>query len=64
MYMEWPFQIYQTSDHIAMTFEWQRVFRLIYTIEGWPARNGTPTANASRVTLPDGRRLFSGSAPR
>jgi hypothetical protein len=31
MYMEWPFQIFQTSDHIAMTFEWQQVHRLIYT---------------------------------
>ena len=31
-------------------------------IEGWLARNGTPTANAGSVTLPDGRRLFAGSA--
>ncbi len=31
MYMEWPFEIFQTRDHVAMTFEWQQVFRLIYT---------------------------------
>lgn len=31
MYMEWPFQIFQARDHIAMTFEWSQVFRLIYT---------------------------------
>ena len=31
MYMEFPFQIFQTRDHIAMTFEWSSVFRLIYT---------------------------------
>ncbi len=34
----------------------------VVTIEGWLARNGTPTANASSITLPDGRRLFAGSA--
>jgi hypothetical protein len=30
--------------------------------EGWLARNGTPTANTSSITLPDGRRLFAGAA--
>jgi hypothetical protein len=35
----------------------------LVTIEGWQARNGTPTANTSSITLPDGRRLFSGVAP-
>jgi hypothetical protein len=33
----------------------------VVTIEGWLARNGTPTANAGRIMLPDGRRLFAGS---
>ncbi len=33
------------------------------TAEGWRARNGTPTANTSAITLPDGRRLFTGNAP-
>jgi hypothetical protein len=31
MYVEHPFQIFQTTNHVAMTFEWSQVFRLIYT---------------------------------
>jgi hypothetical protein len=31
MYIEHPFQIFQTPTHVAMTFEWSQVFRLIYT---------------------------------
>ena len=31
MYMEFPFQIHQTHDVIAMTFEWSQVYRLLYT---------------------------------
>jgi len=31
MYLGWPFQIFQTDDHVAITFEWQQVWRLIYT---------------------------------
>ena len=37
MYMEFPFQIFQTHDHIAMTFEWQQIYRLIYTNGSTPA---------------------------
>ncbi len=36
MYMESPFQIFQTAEHVAMTFEWTQVYRLIYT-NGKPA---------------------------
>jgi hypothetical protein len=32
------------------------------TIDGWQARNGTPTMNARSILLPDGRRLFAGSS--
>jgi hypothetical protein len=32
------------------------------TIEGWQARNGTPTANASSVLMPDGRRFMAGTS--
>ena len=28
MYMEYPFQIFQTAEHVAMTFEWSQVYRL------------------------------------
>ena len=31
MTMEFPFQILMTPEHIAMSFELQQVFRLIYT---------------------------------
>src|SRR6185369_12067327 len=36
MYTELPFQIFQTPQHIAMTFEWSQVYRLIY-LDGKPA---------------------------
>jgi hypothetical protein len=32
------------------------------TVDGWQARNGTPTLNARSILLPDGRRLFAGSS--
>ena len=32
------------------------------TVEGYLAKDGTPTANASNVTLTDGRRLFAGTS--
>ena len=31
MYLNYPFQIFQARDHVALTFEWSQVFRLIYT---------------------------------
>jgi len=30
MAMDWPFQIFQTDEHVAITFEWTQVYRLIY----------------------------------
>ena len=30
MYLSYPYQIFQAKDHIAMTFEWSSVYRLIY----------------------------------
>ena len=32
------------------------------TVEAYLAKDGTPTANAFNVTLPDGRRLFAGTS--
>ena len=34
----------------------------VLIVDGWQARNGTPTANALSITFPDGRRLFAGSS--
>src|SRR5687768_16829175 len=31
MYLDHPFQIFQTPTHVAMTFEWSLAHRLIYT---------------------------------
>ena len=33
----------------------------VLVIDGWQARNNTPTANAYSITFPDGKRLFAGS---
>jgi len=34
----------------------------VLRVEGWQARNGSPTANISAVTFEDGRRLFAGTS--
>jgi len=34
----------------------------LLVIDGYQARNGSKTANATSITLPDGRRLFAGSS--
>jgi hypothetical protein len=48
MYLEWPFQVLQTTDHIAMLFEWSLDYRLIYT-NGSPHRTPfTPWMGDSR----------------
>src|SRR5262245_3756863 len=39
MYLDFPFQIFQTPDHIAITFEWSQVHRTIYT-NGVPGPGG------------------------
>ena len=44
---------------VATGFECNTVKLLI---EGWQARNATPTANIATVTFEDGRTLFAGSS--
>jgi hypothetical protein len=34
----------------------------VLVVEGWQARNGTPTANVSSITFTNGKRLFAGSS--
>ena len=53
MYMEWPFQIFQTSTHVAMTFEWTQVHRLIYT-------NGSKPADGIEFWMGDSRGRWDG----
>src|ERR1043166_7007740 len=53
MYLEWPFQILQTREHIAMLFEWTQVYRLIYT-------NGTPHDDRVQPWMADSRGRWEG----
>jgi len=53
MYMEWPFQIFQTPTHVAMTFEWTQVHRLIYT-------NGSKPADGIEFWMGDSRGRWEG----
>jgi len=34
----------------------------VLTVEGFLAKDGSPTVNGANVTLPDGKRLFAGSS--
>jgi hypothetical protein len=53
MYMEFPFQIFQTPDHIALTFEWSQVHRTIYT-------NGAPAPEGIDFWMGDSRGRWEG----
>src|SRR5687767_6300293 len=53
MYMEWPFQIFQTPTHVAMTFEWTQVHRLIYT-------NGSKHVDGIEFWMGDARGRWEG----
>jgi len=53
MYMEFPFQIFQTRDHVAMTFEWQQVYRLIPT-------NGSKPTDGLEFWMGDSRGRWEG----
>lgn len=53
MYMEWPFHIFQTRDHIGITFEWSQVFRIIHT-------NGAPAPAGIEFWMGDSRGRWEG----
>ena len=53
MYMEYPFQIFQMPDRLAITFEWQQVFRLIYT-------NGSKPSTPLEFWMGDSRGHWDG----
>ena len=53
MYLDFPFQIFQTRDHVAMTFEWQQVYRLIPT-------NGSRPADGLTFWMGDSRGRWDG----
>ena len=37
-------------------------FGTVLNVEGWQARNGSPTANVRSITFMDGKRLFAGTS--
>src|SRR5512138_1273251 len=53
MYLDYPFQIFQTPSHIAMTFEWSQVHRTIYT-------NGVPGPDGIDFWMGDSRGRWEG----
>jgi hypothetical protein len=53
MYMDFPFQIFQTRDHVAITFEWTQVHRLLYT-------NGSKPHDGIEFWMGDSRGRWEG----
>jgi hypothetical protein len=53
MYLDYPFQIFQTRDAVAITFEWQQVYRFIHT-------NGTKPADGIDFWMGDSRARWDG----
>jgi len=53
MYMDFPYHIFQTRDHVAITFEWSSIFRLIYT-------NGKPGPKGIDFWMGDSRGRWEG----
>jgi hypothetical protein len=53
MYIEFPFQIFQSRTHVAMTFEWTNVHRLIYT-------NGSKPVQGIEFWMGDSRGRWEG----
>ena len=60
----WNFEL--GSPNVLKRQGWQRdslKVRDTVTVEGYLAKDGSMLANAPRVTLADGRKVFAGSAP-
>lgn len=53
MYLDRPFQIFQTPDIMAMTFEWSNMYRVIAT-------NGSPHPEGIEFSLGDSRGRWEG----
>lgn len=53
MYLDYPFQIFQTPRAVALTFEWSLVYRLIYT-------DGTPHSDNIDSWMGDSRGRWEG----
>ena len=53
MYMGYPFQVFQTPGLIAFTFEWQQLYRMIYT-------NGSAPPDGLEFWMGDSRGRWEG----
>jgi hypothetical protein len=53
MYLDYPFHIFQTSDALAITFEWSQVYRVLHV-------NGTPPADGIEFWMGDSRGRWEG----
>lgn len=61
--VNWAFEL--TGVNALYRRGWRKedlVHGTVLVVEGFRARNNTPTANAESITFPDGRRLFAGSS--
>jgi hypothetical protein len=57
MYVEYPYQIFQAKDHIAMLFEWSSVYRLVYMTAKTPVHPGVDSWMGDSRGLWDGDSL-------
>ena len=61
--VNWAFEL--TGVNALYRRGWRKedlVHGTVLVVEGFRARNNTPTANADSITFPDGRKLFAGSS--
>jgi hypothetical protein len=61
----WIYVEVKGKDGKAVKRGWRREDLVAGTqlvVDGYQARNGTPTANATSITFTDGRKLFAGSS--
>lgn len=61
--VNWAFEL--TGVNALYRRGWRKedlVHGTVLVVEGFRARNNTPTANAESITFPDGRKLFAGSS--
>jgi hypothetical protein len=61
--VNWAFEMSSANGLIRRG--WRRADLPVGTVlevQGWQARNGSPTANISSVTFTDGRTLFAGTS--
>jgi hypothetical protein len=62
--VSWNFEL--GSPNVLIRQGWHRTSLKVgdeVTVEGYMAKDGTNLANARRVTLADGQKVFAGSAP-